>query len=224
MKFFTALHQRFCLPARQLRRNIKTRAHFLTGKLLDFGCGAKPYKEFFTNAAEYVGLDYENPGHLHKNESIDVFYNGKEIPFPSGHFDSILATQVLEHVEDLPFTLKEWHRVLKQGGRLLITAPFTWEEHELPHDYRRFTAIGLEQLLVKNGFHCVEIKKLGTPIEVISQMEINYISSGVKSRFMRIVLEVFFIIPYSAYVIVLSRLLPKSEKLYFDTLVLAEKL
>jgi len=209
---------------RQLRRNIQLCAPFLTGKLLDFGCGSKPYKDFCTNVSEYVGLDYENLGHPHENEPIDVFYNGREIPFPSEHFDSLLSTQVLEHVEDLNFTIKEWHRVLKQGGRLLVTAPFVWGEHELPHDYRRFSACGLERLFSENGFRCVEIKKLGTPLEVIAQLRINYLTPFcLKTKVSRIFLMLFIAVPTSMAAIILSYLLPTSDNLYFDTLVLAEK-
>ena len=53
---------------------------------MDFGCGSKPYKSLF-NVEEYLGVDYYNEGHPHENEQIDVFYDGKNLPFPDNYFD-----------------------------------------------------------------------------------------------------------------------------------------
>jgi SAM-dependent methyltransferase len=213
------------LSRRHLFKTIKSNADFLTGKLLDFGCGNKPYKAFFTNVSEYTGLDYINEGHCHKDENIDVLYDGKEIPFPEEHFDSLLSTQVLEHVENLDFTLNEWYRVLKPNGRLLITVPFCGEEHELPHDYRRFTANGIEELLSDKGFRCLEIKKLGSSIEVINQLKISCLAKLFSTKLtpLRIFLKLFVLTPITIWALFWSWLLPKHQTLYFDILVLAQK-
>jgi len=53
---------------------------FLSGKLLDFGCGRKPYKHLFS-FDEYIGLDIVESGHNHEDEEIDVYYDGTKIPF-----------------------------------------------------------------------------------------------------------------------------------------------
>ena len=82
------------LCTRHTYKHLKRLAPSFSGRLLDFGCGSKPYKDLFVNVSEYIGLDYENPGHSHENEVIDVYYNGKEMPFPSEHFDCLLSTQV----------------------------------------------------------------------------------------------------------------------------------
>ena len=98
------------LIRRSILKHISPLAPRLTGKMLDFGCGSKPYQSLF-EVDEYIGIDYENPGHSHANEHIDVFYDGKKIPFPDATFDSVLATEVFEHVFYLEDTLKEIHRV-----------------------------------------------------------------------------------------------------------------
>src|SRR5687767_14503304 len=77
----------------------------MTGRMMDFGCGSKPYKSIFT-VNEYIGVDYDNPGHPHNNEQIDVFYDGKTLPFPDNHFDSICSAEVVEHIFNLPEILK----------------------------------------------------------------------------------------------------------------------
>ena len=62
------------------------------GKVLDVGCGSKPYRELFS-ATEYVGLDVEQSGHDHRHEDVDVLYDGKTFPFPDGSFDSVVCFQ-----------------------------------------------------------------------------------------------------------------------------------
>ena len=122
----------FFIIRRGLYKGIRENAPFLSGKLLDFGCGKKPYKDLF-NVDEYIGLDIEVSGHSHKNEVIDVYYNGKEIPFEKNHFDSIFSSEVFEHVFNIDKVLKEINRVCKPNGHLLITVPFVWDEHEIPY-------------------------------------------------------------------------------------------
>ena len=74
---------------KNLYRKIGEYADQLRGDLLDFGCGSKPYKSLFRQAASYTGIDFENPGHPHINEQIDYFYDGKRLPFEGGRFDCI---------------------------------------------------------------------------------------------------------------------------------------
>src|SRR6516225_8308589 len=85
------------LTRNSLLKTISKLAPQLKGRLLDFGCGAKPYKTLFA-VDEYIGLDFENPGHPHLNEQIDVFYDGKTIPFENACFDSIFSSEVFEHI------------------------------------------------------------------------------------------------------------------------------
>src|SRR5271170_7274206 len=85
------------LTRSRLLRGIGKYAPELKGRLMDFGCGTKPYRILF-DVREYIGIDYENPGHPHLNEQIDVFYDGKHIPFADESFDSIFSSEVLEHL------------------------------------------------------------------------------------------------------------------------------
>lgn len=62
-----------------LLKKIKQHAGSLKGRMLDFGCGSKPYRSLF-NVKEYIGVDYMNEGHPHENEQIDIFYDGKKSP------------------------------------------------------------------------------------------------------------------------------------------------
>ena len=172
----------FYFIRKRLYNEIHQKAPFLKGSILDLGCGLKPYKQLFTGATEYIGVDIENPGHDHSKENVDVYYDGKTIPFVDAHFQGIFFSEVLEHVFEPEALLKEMNRVLQKDGFLLLTTPFAWDEHEVPFDFGRYTVYGLRHILENSGFEVLEIKKSGHYIEVISQYLINYIRMVIYTR------------------------------------------
>ncbi len=86
------------------------------------------------------------------NLSADMHVsNGYMIPEKDSVFDSLISTQVLEHVEDTDLVIEEWIRVIAPKGYLVITVPFMFGVHGLPYDFRRFTTQGLiKKLIVKS--------------------------------------------------------------------------
>jgi len=202
-----------------LLKVIKKWASSLNGKLLDFGCGSKPYRSLF-NVEEYIGLDFEKTGHDHSNEEIDVFYDGKTIPFADEYFDSILCSEVVEHLFDLPATLSEMNRVLKKGGKLLITCPFAWGEHEVPYDFARYTQFALKDILEKKGFRVIHYEKSGNFTEAITQMRILYLDEWVnRSGFLKGMMIIWMNILGRFK----SWLFPVSYDFYLSNILLAEK-
>ncbi|TNE55615.1 MAG: SAM-dependent methyltransferase [Bacteroidetes bacterium] len=130
------------------------------GKLLDLGCGNKPYRDFYQKYCDSsIGIDIENS--LHRNEHIDQYYDGEHIPFEDGHFDTVLCTEVLEHVPNPLSFLEEIHRVLKPHGTLVLSVPFLQLLHEVPHDYHRFTPFALKKLMNQSQFELTRIAGLG---------------------------------------------------------------
>ena len=200
----------------------------MKGRMLDFGCGSKPYKSLFS-VSEYIGVDYENVGHPHENEQIDVFYDGKSLPFENGHFDSILCSEVFEHIFNLEEILPELNRVLKTGGTMLITCPFVWNEHEIPHDYARYTRFALDHQLKKAGFETIEYSKAGNFVTTISQMIVLYFNNTYKGWWRKFFLFrwfykfSFFLVPNVTGVL-LNRLLPDNQSLYLNNILLARKI
>lgn len=128
------------------------------GVILDFGCGSKPYEHLF-QSEKYIGCDIFESGHGKDDKKADVFYDGHTLPFESGHFDVILTTQVLEHVQYFDQVFKELVRVLKKNGIFIATVPLAGEEHEKPYDFRRFTTFGINNLFDEYGIELLEIKK-----------------------------------------------------------------
>jgi len=133
--------------------------YLISGRVIDLGCGEAPYKEDILKVAdEYIGVDWQNT--LHAKGNIDVFADlTKTLPFPNGYADTVVSFQVMEHLPEPEFFLRECFRILKTGGAIFITVPFMWHVHEEPYDYFRFTRYGLEYLLKKVGFVDIYIKE-----------------------------------------------------------------
>lgn len=227
-EFNPTISQSNYLIRKRLYQAIAELAPRLTGRMMDFGCGQKPYRLLFS-VDEYIGVDYDNPGHSHVNESIDVFYDGQTIPFEDETFDSIFSSEVFEHVFNLPDILKELHRVLKPGGQMLFTCPFSFCEHEVPNDFARYTSFALQHLLKQNGFEVVEQRKTGNSIEAIYQLQLVYVHQHItpKLRKIPIVRSVFRLVTYTTYnlaALLLSWLLPAGKDLYMNNVVLCRKL
>lgn len=119
----------------------------LSGRVLDVGCGDKPYGDWInaSQVNDYVGLD------VFDGDRVDVVVEpGKKWPLKDASFDAILFTQVLEHLEDRDFVLSEMSRVLKKDGVVLVTVPFLFPVHGLPFDFARFTTNGVKYLFNKD--------------------------------------------------------------------------
>ena len=132
---------------------------YLNGRMIDIGCGVKPYKDLLAPyVTEHIGVDHENT--LHDKSNIDLFGTAYEIPAESGSFNSAICTSVLEHLEEPELALHECHRVLNPGGIAIYSVPFIWHLHEEPRDFYRFTKYGLRYLFQKTGFEVLELKAL----------------------------------------------------------------
>ncbi|GAC1420348.1 MAG: hypothetical protein NVS9B7_11300 [Flavisolibacter sp.] len=214
----------FYFIRRPLYIKIKLLAPNLSGNLLDFGCGRKPYGNLFHNC-NYTGVDIETSGHDHRLSKVDVFYDGKHLPFQDGSFDSLFCSEVFEHVFDIDETLVEINRVLKTGAKALITIPFAWNEHEIPYDYARYSSFGIRYLLQKHGFKIIDLQKTGNFSRVIWQFLILYIFEFFK-RFKKIgfVLSLIIIIPLNIIGFFLLPLSPRNKSLFFNNVVVAEKI
>jgi SAM-dependent methyltransferase len=117
----------------------------LSGHVLDVGCGHRPYEAWApkggNGVTRYTGLDV-TPG-----EGVDVVVGANDVwPIADHSVDCLIFTQVLEHVADRHHVLGQMSRVLKPGGVILLTVPFIFVAHGLPHDYARFTTAGVRAL------------------------------------------------------------------------------
>lgn len=208
---------------RGLYKSIHNYRHHLNGKMLDFGCGNKPYKTII-NVDEYVGLDIEESGHDSTNYDIDVYWDGKMIPFDDEQFDSILSSEVLEHVFEPDVILKEIHRVCKTGGKLLLTVPFVWNEHEVPYDYGRYSSFGIKHILNKHGFEVLHHTKTTNFVETVFQLWNTYVFQSIlRAPFFQGVFTPIIIAPITLFGILISKFFPKDRTLFLNNVVVAIK-
>jgi len=145
-------HSRYAVATR-LRQAVEraTREYIATLQsptLLDFGCGDQPYRPVIApHVARYLGVDL--PGNARADFAINP--DGSTTA-PARIADAVLSTQVLEHVADPAQYLAEAHRLLKPGGRLILSTHGLWLYHPDPTDYWRWTGPGLRRHVEGAGF------------------------------------------------------------------------
>jgi SAM-dependent methyltransferase len=166
------------------------RAH---GRLLDVGCGDKPYEDIFRPyVTEYIGIEHEasfsqthasapapaanGAARIPGGRRPDISYDGETIPFPDRSFDTVLSVQVLEHTPHSQHLLDEMRRVLRDDGLLILTAPFSFRLHEEPHDYFRFTSHGLRSMCAKSGLEITEMWNQGDLWSVVAHKLNSYLA------------------------------------------------
>ena len=126
--------------------------------VLDAGAGDSPYKHLFPHT-RYVSTDFCKVGKAYGRQ--DAISDLSSLPFKEESFDVVLNTQVLEHVQRPEVVLSELYRVLKPGGALYLSVPQGDPEHEIPHDYFRFTSFGMRYLLEKVRFEVLFVEPRG---------------------------------------------------------------
>lgn len=154
-----------------IARGMREVAPQVRGDLLDLGCGLRPYESLFApHIRSYIGVDYPPAGGDRSQIAADVYATSLRLPFRDGCVDTVLSTQVLEHVPEPLDMLRESHRVLRPGGQLILTAPFVWGEHETPRDFYRYTSFGLRHLLAQASFRVERVQPLEGLYAVLGQM------------------------------------------------------
>src|SRR6185503_19587485 len=126
--------------------------------VLDFGCGTRPYEAWFAAAgARYRGADIDgaNEVRIRDDGTLDC---------ADGEYDLVASFQVLEHVWDLDAYLGEARRALRPEGWLLLSTHGSWLYHPHPHDYRRWTAAGLQREVESRGFRLVRMEPVVGPL------------------------------------------------------------
>lgn len=152
---------------------------YARGHFLDLGCGNKPYESLYNPKTEQqVGCDVIQSD----QNRVDVICLATELAFPDARFDSVLCTQVLEHVFDHNKMMKEVFRVLKPGGHVILTVPFAWELHEEPYDFFRYTKHALKELFEQTGFQIDYIKPNGGKWAAIYQLRNNMLYTSFKKK------------------------------------------
>ncbi len=195
----------------------------LQGRVIDVGCGQKPYRSLVP-ATAYIGVDIDTAA-TRQLGVADVYYDGHKLPFDDGAFDAVLCSQVLEHVFRPDDFLGEIHRVMRRGGVLLLAVPFMWDEHEQPVDYARYSSFGIRALVERNGFVVEAQRKTCADFRAVTQLASGAIFkvTSTRHRGLKLFAQLALIAPVNLAGGLLALMLPRNPDCYLDNIVFARK-
>ncbi len=128
--------------------------------VLDAGAGEGRFRPYFSHT-RYVALDLAVGDEAWDYSGLDVIADLRALPLADTSFDAVVCIQVLEHVPEPLSVLREVSRVLKPGGKLYLSAPQCWHQHQKPYDFFRYTSFGLRYLLTRSGFEVLDLAPMG---------------------------------------------------------------
>lgn len=143
---------------------------YVNGRLIDLGCGRVPFYEAYRPFAdEVVCVDWGNT--MHKTNHLDYECDlNQKLPFGDSEFDTILLSDVLEHIADPMQLWQEMSRILSPGGLLLLNVPFFFRLHEEPFDFYRYTEFALTRFAKLNSFEVVLLQPIGGTPEIFADL------------------------------------------------------
>jgi ubiquinone/menaquinone biosynthesis C-methylase UbiE len=127
--------------------------------VLDAGAGTGLYRNYFSHCL-YKAQDFaQEPSTLGKYAHLDYVSDITHIPADNDAFDAILCTEVLEHLPEPTAAIAEFARLLKPGGRLLLTAPLGSRIHQAPFYFcSGFSPYWYRHVLPRHGFSVESIE------------------------------------------------------------------
>lgn len=136
------------------------------GRLLDLGCGKVPlYQAYRELVSDVVCVDWADGDHIDR-----VCDLSDPLPFDSSTFETIVCSDVLEHLVDPALAWREMSRVLSPGGTVLMNVPFLYPIHAHPHDYFRYTGFALDRFARMNSLEVLVLEPVGGLLEVIADL------------------------------------------------------
>lgn len=149
---------------------------FARGSLLDVGCGLAPlYGTYAPLVSSSTHVDWATTGPTAAVVDDQVDLNAG-LPYADATFDTVLATDVLEHIERPDVLWAHMSRVLRPGGHIILGVPFLTWIHEAPNDHHRFTEYKLRSLCADTGLDVVELFPYGGAIEVMADIVAKHLS------------------------------------------------
>lgn len=155
------------LQAASAWRDLRVELATAHGDVLDVGAGAQPYRPLLPSGSRYRAIDVAAAGEAFGYDVPDTeYYEGDRWPVGDASVDVVLTTETLEHVPEPKVFLAEARRVVRPGGRIILTVPFAARWHYVPHDYWRYTPSSLLNLLEAAGFGDVVVHARGNEVTV----------------------------------------------------------
>lgn len=163
---------------KRINKAIDLAAPHAHGVMLDVGCGDKPYQKAFEPfVTQHLGIEY-SPDSAYRGCRADAFGDAMRMPFGDNSIDTVLCTEVLEHLPDPKQAIDEFARVLKPNGVVITTAPFFYPIHDRL-DFFRYSPDGIATLMKQNGLDVELVKPLsGTGVTLALLVNIYWFEIG----------------------------------------------
>jgi SAM-dependent methyltransferase len=159
---FGVMRRMLDLQAASAWRDLRVLLADAGGDVLDVGSGAQPYRGLLPPGVRYRAIDNASAEADFGYAIPDTeYFHGDRWPVADSSIDVVLSTETLEHVRQPAVFLAEARRVLRDGGRIVLTVPFSARWHYIPHDYWRYTPSSLRGLLESAGFADVVVHARG---------------------------------------------------------------
>lgn len=143
---------------------------YAKGRLIDLGCGKVPlFPVYKDHVSSVVCVDWGNS--MHPNPHLDHEQDlNQPLAFPDASFDTIILSDVLEHIRRPEQLVQEMFRILAPGGHVLMNVPFYYGLHERPFDYYRYTEYALRAMAEDGGFRILELDPIGGFPEIMADL------------------------------------------------------
>lgn len=183
-------------------KELSTKYSF-NGKVIDIGCGVKPYKHLFSKVNKYEGIDFKSfsDNDSYKKDIPEYFFSKEYLedfilPFKNESYENVFAFQVLEHHANPNKFISEMFRITKKNGYILLTVPFLGGIHEGPHDYQRYTKYGLLNLFKEYSCEVQELISIGSFFSTISMLCNEHLCNIANRGKFQYVISAIFYIPF----------------------------
>jgi len=145
------------------------------GKLIDLGCGNIPLYQAYGQYIKDVlctDRDLSDRRTLHLDLVCDLRH---PLPIRDNEYDTLVLSDVLEHILTPGLLWDEMSRILAPGGIIILNTPFLYALHEQPKDYYRYSRYALEHFVSQSGFKIIELRPLGGSLEVLTDFIAKHI-------------------------------------------------
>lgn len=157
---------------------LASHAKLAHGVLLDIGCGNKPFEKIFEPFIDsYIGLEY-SPESGYRGNKADFCGDAAFLPLADESIDTIICTEVMEHVPNPEKTVEEFYRVLRPGGTVITTAPFVYPVHDA-FDFFRYSPDGLAAIMKRQGLTVEKVEPLsGDAVTLAAMFNLYWYGNG----------------------------------------------
>lgn len=150
--------------------------NYFKGELLDLGCGELPFYALYAQRVSSVtAVDWSHAQARVNYLDYEMDLN-KPLDLESNTYNTILLSDVLEHIRRPEALIQEMHRILKADGHVILNIPFMYKVHDAPYDYYRYTQFCLQSMFEDNNFQQVVLIPTGGIFDVIADLLAKTIS------------------------------------------------